>query len=362
MNVGDRKKERQFSLRIGIIAIKQLHSDDQLMIEPFDSNELDYIRKSPIGVTIYHHRLMCLNSDVQEENTKKSDQKLISLNATNGPTPCHILQSLTLLSARAGYSLERYEMFGDCFLKLAVTVHLFCEYPKFTEGTLSYMRSILVSNKVLQQLSRKRALEKLIVANRFDPLSKWIPPLYSLPNVSKRKSVIDGTDIWEKKAGPEWVPSCMDESQKRDSFFDRYGIQSLSTKSIADVFEALVGCYLINGGPDAALKFIDWMGIKIISRFNFVSQTLSNELHMKCLPRAKICDQNRSTVMDAFEELIDYQFFNQSLLFYALTHPSYTGVHFNEYSYERFEFIGDAVLDYVVTRYLSQAVIAASRV
>ncbi|MGN1042900.1 MAG: ribonuclease III [Christensenellales bacterium] len=52
------------------------------------------------------------------------------------------------------------------------------------------------------------------------------------------------------------------------------------------------------------------------------------------------------------EQKIGYSFKNKELLLRAFTHSSYTNEHKNVLNYERLEFLGDAVLGYVVGLYL----------
>ncbi|VDN42862.1 unnamed protein product [Gongylonema pulchrum] len=41
--------------------------------------------------------------------------------------------------------------------------------------------------------------------------------------------------------------------------------QSLGDKSIADVVEALIGVHLLELGPAATLKFMKWLGLKVLT-------------------------------------------------------------------------------------------------
>ncbi len=52
------------------------------------------------------------------------------------------------------------------------------------------------------------------------------------------------------------------------------------------------------------------------------------------------------------EEKLGYRFKNRELLLQALTHPSYRGDGHDVQDYERLEFLGDAVLELIVTAYL----------
>jgi len=55
--------------------------------------------------------------------------------------------------------------------------------------------------------------------------------------------------------------------------------------------------------------------------------------------------------MNNLEELINYNFQNKELLITALTHSSYANEH-NVENYERLEFLGDAVIELVVSSYI----------
>lgn len=58
--------------------------------------------------------------------------------------------------------------------------------------------------------------------------------------------------------------------------------------------------------------------------------------------------------LSTVESILGYTFRRKALLVEALTHPSYTG-NIQTTSYERLEFLGDAVLDMVVTDYVYHA-------
>jgi len=58
--------------------------------------------------------------------------------------------------------------------------------------------------------------------------------------------------------------------------------------------------------------------------------------------------------MDEIQKRIGYTFQNRALLLTALTHPSYAGDHHVE-SYQRLEFLGDAVLELCVSEMLYRA-------
>jgi len=62
----------------------------------------------------------------------------------------------------------------------------------------------------------------------------------------------------------------------------------------------------------------------------------------------------------ALEQAIGYRFENADLRDEALTHSSYTAEHEGAADYDRLEFLGDAVLQLAVTRYIYEAMPGAS--
>jgi ribonuclease-3 len=61
---------------------------------------------------------------------------------------------------------------------------------------------------------------------------------------------------------------------------------------------------------------------------------------------------NENKKYEQLEELLSYSFKNRSLLLEALTHRSYSHEKRTKTNYERLEFLGDAVLQLVITEYL----------
>jgi len=66
--------------------------------------------------------------------------------SSGGPSPCDVIQALTMSNANDFFNLERLETIGDSFLKFAISIYLYCMYPGIHEGKLSYLRSIQVDH------------------------------------------------------------------------------------------------------------------------------------------------------------------------------------------------------------------------
>ena len=297
------------------------------------------------------------------ELTISLDQE-VDLSTFVGPSPCTILQALTMSNANDFFSLERLETIGDSFLKYAITVYLYCTYPGIHEGKLSYLRSKQVSNCNLYRLGKRKGFAECMISTKFEPYENWLPPGYVI-NDDKRKGPVpkvllirnnlgqlekvrDGSIIdsyCPENATLNWVPKITEgtedprcdpkkegcniqngmkegcslqndkghkemssngmhhkemssisvdhedrpSNQNREDFEEEleeletlpervrqeekdqvvipYNLQTLHSipdKSIADCVESLIGCYLTSCGKKAALKFMHWLGLKVL--------------------------------------------------------------------------------------------------
>jgi endoribonuclease Dicer len=153
---------------------------------------------------------------------------------------------------------------------------------------------------------------------------------------------------------------------------------SLPDKSIADCVEALIGAYLIDCGPRGALLFMAWLGIRVLpiedipynptlpripgssTPFHKNGQQMQSIFGYWLPPKSPLLtyapDPHKSLDLlldgyDEFERIIGYTFKDRSYLLQAMTHASYTPNRLTD-CYQRLEFLGDAVLDYLITRHL----------
>jgi endoribonuclease Dicer len=142
--------------------------------------------------------------------------------------------------------------------------------------------------------------------------------------------------------------------------------------------EALIGAYLIECGPRGALLFMAWLGIRVLpiedipyvasnkripgstapfQRNDKLYQTVFGYWGSPKSPLLMYAPnpyQSLDLLLDgysAFEQIIGYNFKDRSYLLQAMTHASYTPNRLTD-CYQRLEFLGDAVLDYLITRHL----------
>jgi ribonuclease-3 len=63
---------------------------------------------------------------------------------------------------------ERLEFLGDAVLKLAISEILYKKYPEYSEGQLTKIRAVVVSDSMLGQISNEVGLDKLVILGEHD--------------------------------------------------------------------------------------------------------------------------------------------------------------------------------------------------
>lgn len=299
---------------------------------------------SKLGYTQYKPAIFP-REDIEKSGDKITNfTRYVNLNNHPGPSPSLILQALTSKSAGDDFDLERLEMIGDSFLKYVISVKTYIKYPTFDEGKLTKLRSRLIQNLHLYQRAKKKKLGEFLINTTFSPEKTWLPPCYIVDEKVDER-------VLNNKADPDEV------SKLSHLFFTK---QIISDKCIADAVEALIGTYLLSCGQKGALMFMHWIGLDPLPNKNDSEVTREDFLNWPPeppsvivgeIPNVEECLNQLTGGLDRFERVINYKFKNRALLLQAFTHPSY---HYNEITdcYQRLEFLGDAVLDFLITRQL----------
>lgn len=89
---------------------------------------------------------------------------------------------------------------------------------------------------------------------------------------------------------------------------------SLKKKAVADSVEALIGALLVNGGSEAALAFMEWVGISVYFDNNLIS-----EASTRCAGDIRFI---QGKDLSELEKILRYSFQNRAILVEALTHGS----------------------------------------
>ena len=228
---------------------------------------------------------------------------------------------------------QRLEFLGDCVLKTLATLNLMTEHPLKPESSLTMLKSQLVSNKLLAWTAREVGLDHFIITKRFEVR------VHEPPNVQ---------DLLPE-ASPTHEPT-----------------REMGLKTLADIVEALIGAAFLEGfTEDSGAANVPSM-LSLQRGLLKASGSLKALIpHYKWRPvqelKDKIFEQAVRTpnphdrqytpgVADQLQQLaclLGYDFEHRSLLATARTHPSYS-LDPTAQTYDRLEFLGDALLDLIV--------------
>ncbi|GAD94518.1 conserved hypothetical protein [Paecilomyces variotii No. 5] len=220
-----------------------------------------------------------------------------------------VMAAICASAAREQIDYQRLEFLGDNVLKFTTAVQIMAANQLWHEGLLSCQKDKLVSNAPLSRAALDTGLHEYIITTPFTG-NKWRPTYIS--------------DIIK--------PATETEVPKE---------RELSTKVLADVVEALIGAAFVDGGVAKAIQCLrlflphfEWwpMGDRINQLYDAVPEESKPFAHLSQV-----------------EQLIGYTFTKRTLLVEALTHPCSRDDYM---SYQRLEFLGDSVLDHIVTRML----------
>ncbi|KAK4283890.1 hypothetical protein QN277_000793 [Acacia crassicarpa] len=250
-----------------------------------------------------------------------------------------ILEALTTLRCCERFSMERLELLGDSVLKYAVSCHLFLKNPKMHEGQLSAQRTWAVCNSTLHKCGTDHKVQEYIRDSAFEP-RRWLAPGHrSIHTV-------------HCKCGVESLEVPLDEKFQSDDpkivvgkLCDRHH-RWICSKTISDCVEALIGAYFVGGGLLASLHVMKWLGICADLEPSLVDEAIATASLRLYSPK--------ENEIANLETKIGYKFSVKGLLLEAMTHASENELG-GGYSYERLEFLGDSVLDLLITWHLYQS-------
>jgi endoribonuclease Dicer len=246
--------------------------------------------------------------------------------------PMHLLmEASTAPAAQERSHYQRLETLGDTVLKYTVSIQLLSAHPLWHEGYLARRKDHAVSNANLSKWAIERNLNRWIIRDHLVP-KRWRPRL---------SSDLIGF-LHEETPAPvlEMVAMTAKEAKEKRK---ASAARNLSTKVLADVVEALIGAAYLHGGFA--------LGTECMKVFDL-------GLSWSALPDCIYSMYARVTDFDHYppqittvENILGYTFRRKAIAVEALTHASYQS-DLETISYERMEFLGDAVLDMLVTDYL----------
>nr|CAI5861281.1 unnamed protein product [Callosobruchus analis] len=298
--------------------------------------------------------------------------RLLDTKTFEGPDLAELYSALTTAKANDIVNLERLETLGDSFLKIITSVYISLRFPKWNEGQSTTLKSRIVSNKNLFYLARKKNLVGIIRYHSLDNVKHdWLPPCFALPQRVRERidsgelslNALFNLDYTQGKQQESGIlfddkieemsaiecPRDDTEDHLYNSMASFLKCQYIGDKHVSDTVESLLGCYFVSCGFRGGMKFVEWMGI-IPENLEALLQTkpqnpfLNKDATIEDLAVYMPC-------WEKVEEILGYEFNNKGYILEAFTHASYTPNRLTR-SYERLEFLGDAVLDFLVTCYI----------
>ncbi|KAI0806386.1 RNase3 domain-containing protein [Xylaria sp. FL0064] len=220
-----------------------------------------------------------------------------------------VVTAISSPAARWLTNYERFEFLGDSILKLLATVSVMIQKSNYSEGFLSAMKDRIVSNSRLCRVSVEKGLDRFILTDSFTG-RKW-RPLYIKDLLSAKQT---------------------------------HPTRQMSTKTLADVVESLIGAAYIDGGMPKAMACL---------------QILLPEVEWHDLGGAHTILSGRRDIVapshpghERLEQLVGYEFQNKALLTESLTHASWNLETASDVCMERLEFLGDPILDNIIVSIL----------
>ncbi|KAF2839628.1 ribonuclease III [Patellaria atrata CBS 101060] len=222
--------------------------------------------------------------------------------------PALVLRAITASSA-GGPDYQRLEYLGDRILKYMTSISLMTQHPTWPESYLTAEKGRTNSNGYLFRACINAGLDKFMITKAFTG-AKW-RPRYVQDILSSQDSDTEGGKVQR------------------------------STKWLADIVEALIGAAYIDGGIDKALTCIR----TLLPAENWVS--ISDGVAALHASVPEHCEAHYPQL----EQILGYTFRKPTLLKEAITSPSFNSPD-DALSYQRLEFLGDAVLDHITSRRL----------
>ncbi|XP_046998793.1 endoribonuclease Dicer-like isoform X1 [Schistocerca americana] len=279
-----------------------------------------------------------------------------------GLTLNDVVQALTAASCDDLFNSETLETLGDSFLKFAVSLFLFIHYKSHHEGTLSSIKMKVVSNWHFYNVAKGKDIGSKLQIHRFVPDETWVPPGFTVPQPVRRKFLSEHiAPEYLKKLNLSEVEHSVDQlvgmrnswnlaTPNNSELF--IGVQTVSDKALADALEALTGVYLKAYGLSGAIALLNSLGVlpaKKASPHILFERPPERPLLQESLPHQYLDFHLGDT--EELEETLNYRFKDRGFLLQALTHPSWSDNRITD-CYQRLEFLGDAILDFLVTSYI----------
>uniref|UniRef100_A0A5K3FA09 Helicase ATP-binding domain-containing protein n=1 Tax=Mesocestoides corti TaxID=53468 RepID=A0A5K3FA09_MESCO len=324
----------------------------------------------------------------QEASSSVPHHPVSEFNAMSLVPPASCLyEAVTAVGAKEAVNLERLELLGDSLLKFASSLRVYATSPPNTdEGQLTFARSAFISNTNLHRLSIDLGLHHYFRSSDFKSKTDYLPPYYFLFDKTKASTTHDSRlfeRVYDKSIADSieallgvfllnLEPSCC----ARLLYFLKVSNQELpmATQATSPLEVASISA-------DYWRRHQSWVPMLLKPEHHAIDPELTSKdavvlarrsaeverLIIDSLPReqtstGKSLDstkpvypnhaqalENKQMQLESLEEILGYKFRKIGILIQATTHPS-SLLAYHWGCYQRLEFLGDAILDFVVTQ------------
>ncbi|KAK2580644.1 hypothetical protein KPH14_007750 [Odynerus spinipes] len=293
------------------------------------------------------------------------NMNILEIKDKTGPHPVQIMQAL-ITKGNDIFDLERLETLGDSYLKFIISLYLYCTFPTYNEGRLTALKGKVIGNRNLYYCGANKSIPGRMKVDSFIPMSTFIPPAYTtfrplqsillnaevLPNVLyeldiPEEEILSGYLSEKTQDKMEETILSWDAEESQTGMEHFIGVQIVPDKVVADCVEALIGVYLNSMGIEGAAKLLVWFGI-LPKNTDIVQLLYSRPLKPEISPGDPSIHMPWAEII---QQKLDYKFQNKAFLLQAFTHPSFTANGITD-CYQRLEFLGDAIIDFLITGYI----------
>ncbi|CRK99124.1 CLUMA_CG012128, isoform A [Clunio marinus] len=290
-----------------------------------------------------------------------------------------LIKVLTTSNAGDVFDMERYEVLGDGFLKFITSLYLYKKHDNLHEGYLTSLKGRIVSNRNLFYIGNNFGLSQMIKSSMFKA-REVLPPSIILPEdvqsvIEMDKNLLiklvnipelSNDEVISGKIKSENLNLFTEQTANNYSMYQENGDNDdddchieksmltyikqhyVGDKIVADAVEALLGIVVHSLGFKAGLKLCQTLGI--LPQKENLTNLLTEIIPPRPLNKNVVPEQMKVHNRKKLEEIIGYQFKNPGYLVQALTHPSYPIKEMG--TYQQLEFLGDAVLDCLISSYI----------
>lgn len=256
---------------------------------------------------------------------------------------------------------ERLEFLGDSVLKLSCTLRLFTRHPHASEGNMHSMRANEVSNEALRSRAQKHNLKKFLCFDRAQ-VEGWTAPgcdRVGKTVVLNHKSL---ADVTEALCGVLYVSGLEHYNRKqKNSENDDMMLSQLSPAAFVEGYKygaKMLEVFGILRGTEPSLLETKLAAIHSLHK---VGSDAPTKVTKEALPYdTRVSNPQPGKFWKdrygGLEKTLGYTFHCRHLLICALTHGSFVDQNTTQSTmsetFQRLEFLGDAVLDFCIVAYL----------